>query len=158
MILLNLRYREAKIKGSNFMRKNPLKDKLVAVVRIRGTVNVRGDITETLKRLNLKRVSNCTVIKITDSYNGMLNKCVNYVAYGEIDEATLTKLLEKRAPGLNAKEMLEGKFDAEKVKEVVPFRLHPPRHGYKSTKLHFKQGGSLGYQGPEINKLIARMV
>jgi len=140
------------------MKKNPLKDKLVAVVRIRGRVNVRGDITETLNRLNLKRVSNCTLIKITDSYNGMLNKCVNYVAYGEIDEATLTKLLEKGGAGLNAKEMIAGKFDAEKVKAIVPFRLHPPRHGYKSTKLHFKQGGSLGYQGAAINKLITRMV
>jgi large subunit ribosomal protein L30 len=140
------------------MRKNPLKDKLVAVVRIRGRVNVRGDITETLNRLNLKRVSNCTIIKITDSYNGMLNKCVNYVAYGEIDEPTLTKLLEKHANELNAKELIGGKYDAEKVKAVVPFRLHPPRHGYKSTKLHFKQGGSLGYMGADINKLITRMV
>lgn len=140
------------------MKKNPLKDKLVVVVRIRGTVNVRGDITETLKRLNLKHVSNCTLIKITDSYNGMLNKCVNYVAYGEIDEPTLNKLLEKHAKELSAKELLDGKYDAEKVKIHVPFRLHPPRHGYKSTKLHFKQGGSLGYQGVEINKLITRMI
>jgi large subunit ribosomal protein L30 len=140
------------------MKKNPLKDKLVVVVRIRGRVNVRSDITETLNRLNLKRVSNCTLIKITDSYNGMLNKCVNYVAYGEIDEPTLNKLLEKHAKELSAKELLDGKYDAEKVKNYVPFRLHPPRHGYKSTKLHFKQGGSLGYQGAEINKLITRMV
>src|ERR1700733_1852529 len=118
------------------MKKNPLKDKLVVVVRIRGTVNVRGDITETLKRLNLKHVSNCTLLKITDSYNGMLNKCVNYVAYGEIDEPTLTKLLDKHAKDLNAKEILGGKFTAEMIKDKVPFRLHPPRHGYKTKKLH----------------------
>ncbi|MGI0100413.1 MAG: uL30 family ribosomal protein [Candidatus Micrarchaeaceae archaeon] len=140
------------------MKKNPLKDKLVAVVRIRGRVNVRSDITETLNRLNLKRVSNCTLIKITDSYNGMLNKCTNYIAYGEIDEPTLSKLLEKHAKELDAKELLGGKYDAEKVRSFVPFRLHPPRHGYKSTKLHFRQGGSLGYMGGEINKLITRMV
>ncbi|MDE1871371.1 MAG: uL30 family ribosomal protein [Candidatus Micrarchaeota archaeon] len=140
------------------MKKNQLKDKLVAVVRIRGRVNVRSDITETLNRLNLKRVSNCTLVKVTDSYNGMLNKCTNYVAYGEIDEATLSKLLEKHAKELNAKELLDGKYDAEKVRSHLPFRLHPPRHGYKSTKLHFKQGGSLGYMGAEINKLIIRMV
>lgn len=140
------------------MKKNPLKDKLVAVVRIRGTVNVRGDITETLNRLHLKHVSNCTLIKITDSYNGMLNKCVNHVAYGEIDEPTLTKLLERHSEGLNAKELIAGKIDTEKLKDQLPFRLHPPRHGYKSTKLHFKQGGSLGYMGTAINKLITRMV
>lgn len=141
------------------MKKNPLNNKLVAVVRIRGRVNVRGDITETLNRLNLKRVSNCTLIKVTDSYNGMLNKCSSYVAYGEIDAPTLEKLLEKHdAKDLNAKELLEGKFDAEKLKEHVPFRLHPPRHGYKSTKLSVNQGGSLGYMGPGINQLISRMV
>jgi large subunit ribosomal protein L30 len=141
------------------MKKNSLDNKLVAVVRIRGRVNVRGDITETLKRLNLKRVSNCTLIKGTDSYNGMLNKCSSYVAFGEIDEPTLTKLLEKHdAKDLNAKELVDGKFDVEKVKEHLPFRLHPPRHGYKSTKLSVKQGGSLGYMGADINKLIIRMV
>ena len=140
------------------MKNNPLKDKLVAAVRIRGRVNVRSDITETLNRLNLKRVSNCTLIKVTDSYNGMLKKCENYIAYGEIDEPTLTKLLEKHISGLNAKEILSGKYDAEKIRERMPLRLHPPRHGYKSTKLHFRQGGSLGYMGTSINGLITRMV
>ena len=79
------------------MKNKEAKNKLVAVVRIRGRVNVRGSITETLKRLNLKRVSNCTIIKATDSYMGMLNKCSNYVAYGEIDPETLGKLMENRA-------------------------------------------------------------
>ena len=29
----------------------------------------------------------------------------------------------------------------------MPFRLHPPRHGYRGTKLPIKQGGYLGYNG-----------
>ena len=133
-------------------------DKLVAVVRIRGRVNVRSDITETLERLRLKRVNNCVLLTLTNSYRGMLNKCINHVAYGEIDEATLEKLLKKKAEGLVAKELLGGKYDPVKLKEQMPLCLHPPRHGYKSTKLSFKQGGSLGYQGADINKLISRMV
>ena len=140
------------------MKSNSLKDKLVAVVRIRGTVNVRGDITETLKRLNLKRVSNCTIIKVTESYYGMLKKCGDYVAYGEIDEPTLEKLLARHAEGFTAKDIINGKYDAEKLSAFIPFRLHPPRHGYKSTKLNVKQGGSLGYMGPKINELLGRMV
>lgn len=141
------------------MKKRTLNDKLVAVVRIRGTVNVRGDITETLKRLNLKHVSNCTVIKVNDSYDGMLKKVSNHVAFGEIDETTLEKLLTKHAEGaFTAKQVMEGKYDTEKFMELVPFRLHPPRHGYKSTKLNVNQGGSLGYMGPKINELIGRMV
>lgn len=133
-------------------------DKLVAVVRIRGRVNVRSDITETLERLNLKYVNNCVLLTLTNSYKGMLNKCINHVAYGEIDEPTLEKLLAKKAEGLTAKELLAGKYDPVKLKEQMPLCLHPPRHGYKSTKLSFKQGGSLGYQGADINKLISRMV
>ena len=133
-------------------------DKLVAVVRIRGRVNVRSDITETLERLRLKRVNNCVLLTLTGSYRGMLNKCINHVAYGEIDEATLEKLLKKKAEGLTAKELMGGKYDPVKLKEQMPLCLHPPRHGYKSTKLSFKQGGSLGYQGADINKLISRMV
>lgn len=133
-------------------------DKLVAVIRVRGRVNVRSNIAETLDRFRLKRVNNCVLLKLTDSYKGMLNKCINYVAYGEIDEKTLERLLSKKAEGLNAREILDGKYDLNKLKERMPFRLHPPKHGYKSTKLSFKQGGSLGYAGAEINKLINRMV
>ncbi|MGD0510528.1 MAG: hypothetical protein ABSA33_01690, partial [Candidatus Micrarchaeaceae archaeon] len=77
----------------------------------------------------------------------------------EIDEPTLSKMIEKRSKGgIEAKEIISGKFDPEKLKEHLPFRLHPPRHGYKSTKLNVKQGGSLGYLGADINKLITRMV
>ncbi len=140
------------------MKKRILNGKLVAVLRIRGTVNVRGDITETLKRLNLKHVSNCTIIKVNDSYDGMLKKCSNYVAFGEVDEPTLEKLLAKHAEGFTAKQLMEGKYDVEKFMSFIPFRLHPPRHGYKSTKLNVNQGGSLGYMGPKINELLGRMV
>jgi len=38
------------------------------------------------------------------------------------------------------------------------FRLHPPRGGLNSVKLHFSVGGDLGYRGPLINDLIKRML
>ncbi|MGI0134555.1 MAG: uL30 family ribosomal protein, partial [Candidatus Micrarchaeaceae archaeon] len=101
------------------MKKNLLTNKLVSIVRVRGRVNVRSDITETLNRLNLKRVNNCVVIKVTDSYGGMLNKCHNHVAYGEIDEETLSKLLAKYAPDVKAKDVLDGKYDMAKLKEIM---------------------------------------
>ncbi|MCL4371695.1 uL30 family ribosomal protein [Candidatus Marsarchaeota archaeon] len=135
-----------------------IKNKLIGVVRIRGTVNVRGSIAETLERLRLKHVNNCTILKVSDSYEGMLNKCNNYVAYGELSEDTLGKLLKKAGFDAAPKELIEGKADMSKLKELMPIRLHPPRHGYKSTKLGFKQGGNLGYMGDEINGLIKRMI
>jgi large subunit ribosomal protein L30 len=133
-------------------------DKLVAVVRIRGRVNVRSDITETLNRLHLKRVNNLALVRPTPSMSGMILKCANYVAYGEIDEPTLSKLLAKHAKGVDGKDIMSGKLDSAKLKEMMPFRLHPPRHGFKSTKLSIKQGGNLGYNGEKINALITRMI
>jgi large subunit ribosomal protein L30 len=38
------------------------------------------------------------------------------------------------------------------------FRLHPPRGGLNSLKLHFSVGGDLGYRGPFINDLIYKML
>lgn len=142
------------------MAKNALNDKIVAVVRVRGRVNVRSDIAETLKRLNLPRVNNCAIIKVNGAYTGMLTKCANHVAFGEIDEQTLQKIVAKKLEGsdVDAKQVLEGKYDMKKLNELMPVRLHPPKHGYKSTKLSFAQGGSLGYMGKEINGLIKRMV
>ena len=48
--------------------KENLNDKLIAAVRVRGRVNVRHDVTETLNRLRLKRVSNCALIKVTPAF------------------------------------------------------------------------------------------
>lgn len=139
------------------MKDKELNNKLIAAVRIRGRVNVRGDITETLDRLRLKRVNNCVVIKVNDSYMGMINKCSSYIAYGEVNEEVLSKLLEKGGIEMKPSD-LEKAEDNDKLKESLPIRLHPPRHGFKSTKLGFKQGGSLGYMGEEINGLISRMI
>lgn len=153
-------------------KERPLNNKLIAIVRVRGTVNVRSDITETLKRLNLKHPNNCTVVRLTDTYHGMLVKVNNHVAFGEIDEPTLIKLIEKRGVSRVADKLkalpaaeIAKRFEAGKIKlsddeiKLDPvFKLHPPRHGYRSTKLQVKQGGSLGYQGAKINELISRMV
>jgi len=137
---------------------NQLDNKLIAAVRVRGRVNVRHDITETLNRLRLKRVNNCVVMKMTDSYYGMIKECSNYITYGEIDEPTLTRLINGAGIKADPKQIMEGKYDMKELKKSLPFRLHPPRHGYKSTKRSVKQGGSLGYMGPGINKLLQRMV
>ena len=36
--------------------------------------------------------------------------------------------------------------------------LNPPYKGYEAIRKHFKKGGSAGYRGAEINKLIRRMI
>lgn len=140
------------------MEANSIEGKLIAAVRIRGRVNVSHDITETLNRLRLKRVSNCVLIKANSSYSGMLATAKDRIAYGEIDKDTLAMLLAKYAKDFNAQDLIEGKTDMKELRKKMPFRLHPPRHGYKNTKLSHSQGGSLGYLGPSINGLIKRMI
>ncbi len=136
-----------------------LDNKLVIAVRIRGRVNVRWDTAETLDRLRLDKPNACALIKVNESYMGMLKKCNNYIEYGEVDSKTLEKLLSKHASGVDAKAVLDGSYPLKDLRKVMPFMLHGPTHGYrKSTKKGVAQGGSLGYAGVKVNELINRMV
>ncbi|MGC8651772.1 MAG: uL30 family ribosomal protein [Candidatus Micrarchaeia archaeon] len=134
-----------------------LLDKVVAVIRVRGRMHVRSDINETLDRLNVPYVNNCAVIKLTPSYMGMLDKCSNYIAFGEISEEAMKALIKKEGLDTGASDQ---PIDAMlgKIKDRAPIKLHPPRRGYKSIKHGYKQGGALGYMGADINELIKRMV
>jgi len=129
---------------------------MYAVVRIRGTINAKGEIRDTLKMLRLYHINNCTIIPETKSFKGMLQKVKDYVTWGEIDKETIEMILEKEGiDASNAEKVLEGQ-----VKDVLhlPIRLHPPIKGYKSIKKPYSMGGSLGYRGKEINELIRRML
>ena len=151
-----------------------------AVVRVRGSVGVRGDIADTLKMLRLHRVNHCVVVPNTETYKGMLNKAKDYITYGEIDKDTLVKLILKRGrlPGnkrlneekikelmdLSVEELAEKIVNDEILLKNTPlkpvFRLHPPRKGYDKAgiKKPFSVGGALGYRGSEINTLLEKMM
>lgn len=151
-----------------------------AVVRVRGSVGVRGDIADTLKMLRLHRVNHCVVVPNTETYKGMLNKAKDYITYGEIDKDTLVKLILKRGrlPGnkrlneekikelmdLSVEELAEKIVNDEILLKNTPlkpvFRLHPPRKGYDKAgiKKPFSVGGALGYRGAEINTLLEKMM
>jgi len=134
-----------------------INNKLIAIVRIRGRVGVMNKTAETLERLRLKKVNNCVVVKVTKSYSGMIKRCSNYITYGEIDEPTLKNLLEKNSIKLESNKVMEAGISKE-LRDTLPFKLHPPKHGYKGIKHGINQGGSLGYMGPQINELIKRMI
>jgi large subunit ribosomal protein L30 len=151
-----------------------------AVVRVRGSVGVRGDIADTLKMLRLHRVNHCVIVPNTETYKGMLNKAKDYITYGEIDKDTLVKLILKRGrlPGnkrlneekikelmdLSVEELAEKIVNDEILLKNTPlkpvFRLHPPRKGYDKAgiKKPFSVGGALGYRGAEINTLLEKMM
>ncbi|MDG6220519.1 MAG: 50S ribosomal protein L30, partial [Candidatus Thermoplasmatota archaeon] len=156
-----------------------------AVIRIRGGIKSAEGVEETLGYLNLTRVNHCTVIPQTPSYKGMLQKVKDYVTWGEISPATLEKLIALKGemtgrkkitdadlksisnyPSIKALAEALAKDEASynQLKSVRPlFRLSPPIRGYEGVKNHYNpshpsRGGSLGYRGEAINKLLEKML
>jgi len=99
-----------------------------------------------LKMLNLKSPNHCVVVPETKQHLGMLRKAKDRITWGKIDKKILSKLLEKRSklPKEKLKEMKMKNFDElsdalmnNELKLKLIFRLNPPIHGYKSTKLPY---------------------
>lgn len=117
---------------------------MICIIRIRGQVGVKKEITETLYRLRLRKKYSCVVIKQGEENQKVVKRLRDFIAYGDLDEETHKELIKKR-----------GKKDKDgKLKPF--FRLHPPRKGIK-TKLHFPKG-ALGNHGKKINDLVRRML
>ncbi len=155
------------------------KSGLLAIVRIRSSIDQPQDIKHGLKLLNLTRPNHAVVVPNDSTHKGMLQKLKDTITWGEINKATLAELIKKRArikgnKKLNAKflkerkfestsafvtALLEGKADMRHIDDLKPmFRLHPPRKGFKSVKNPITRGGDLGYRGEEINALLEKMM
>ena len=154
---------------------------MYAIIRLRGSVDIRPEINYTLKLLRLHSVNHCVVVEENDYNKGMLQKVKDYVAWGEISEEVLETLFKNRGRlegGMsltdeyvkdhtsfgNTKEIAHALMDGSlKMKELVAvkikpvFRLHPPRKGHKGIKRSVKEGGELGYHGGKINDLLLKM-
>ena len=150
---------------------------MFAIVRLRGEVNVRPEIKDTLAMLRIHSVNHCVVVKEDPHYRGMIQKVKDYVAWGKIDDDTLTMLLEKRGR-LSGNRRLTEQFLKENTsyrsfKELASamnsdtanlndlgikpiFRLHPPRKGLKTTKKTAQQGGDIGFR-QDLAVLIKKM-
>ena len=152
----------------------------LAVVRVRGTINVKNDIRDTLAMLGLGRVNHCVLVDDSPQHLGMLNKVKDYVTWGTIDPETATLLVKERGrlkgrvpldeKGLKdlgkyknfddlGKAIAEGDVNWSKLEGTVRvFRLHPPRKGYEGVKRSYTVGGALGNRGEDINVLLQRMM
>lgn len=158
------------------------KVKMLAVVRIKGSVGIRNVFKDTMKMLNLKTINNCVVVPDNTNYRGMINKLRDHVTFGEITFDSFIAMLKKRgrlkdksiegSKRLNeraakelgyenieqiAKDLFEGKRKFKDVNINQTFRLTPPSGGFKSTKQHYPKG-DLGYRGEAINELIKKMI
>jgi large subunit ribosomal protein L30 len=151
-----------------------------AVVRVRGTVNIKPNIKKTLQLMNLTRVNHCTLINENKVYKGMLQVVKDYTTWGEINTDTLTKMIKSRGMLVGDKEITDEyikeatpyksidkfadaiqnqKITYKELPDVKPiFRLHPPKKGFEGIKRSFVNGGALGYRGEKINDLLTRML
>lgn len=152
---------------------------MYAVVRMRGQVNVRYTIEDTMKMLRLHKVNHCVFLPENPHYKGMVQKVKDYVAYGKIDASTLAEVLENRGRlegntrltdeyirentdydsiQAFAEAVVEGKASLKDVPKLKPvFRLHPPRKGHAGIKRTVQQGGVLGNHDENINVLLHKM-
>jgi large subunit ribosomal protein L30 len=139
---------------------------MIAIIRITGMIGIPNDTQEALYRLRLRRKYALVLMRPSPENLKLLNKIRNQVAYGDIDEETLTELIKKRAQPIGKDKKLDVKKIIEQIDKrpleelgIKPFfRLHPPRKGIESKK-HFGVGkGVLGDNKKEINALIRRML
>lgn len=152
----------------------------ILVVRLRGTINVRGPVETTMKSLNLTRVNHATIVPAGPVTKGMLNKVKDYVTFGVVDKDAALELLTKRGRLVGGAELTdshlaensdyktvadyaaalaEGKARLGDVPGVKPvLRLAPPRKGHEGIKHSFRGGGALGDRGDQIRDLAMRMV
>ena len=142
--------------------------KRIAVVKVRGNINVPQRVRDTMGMMNLTRVNHCVIIDDRETYRGMLQKAKDYITWGEVSPESVEKMLTKRGKVedfgkyKSAKEFVGAymKFEAElsDIGAGPVFRLSPPKKGYESTKRQYAKKGSLGNRGEAINQLLARMI
>jgi len=151
-----------------------------ALVQIRGDVNMDTDIHDTLKMLNIHHVNHCTFVPETDTYNGMVTKVNDFVAFGEPSQETVELLLKTRAEPDKGDADVDDEWVAENteyddiaglawalISEETSLqeqglsptlRLHPPRGGHDGIKHPTKEGGELGRHDTEgIDELLEAM-
>ncbi|MBD3190548.1 MAG: 50S ribosomal protein L30 [Candidatus Heimdallarchaeota archaeon] len=152
---------------------------MLAVIRIRGTMDRTKQVRHTFKLLNLMKPNHATIIPNDKTHRGMLQKVKDAATWGEIDEKTAKALIKKRGRitgnkpvsrsffkdhGFKSipdfvKALFAGKTDMRHIEGLKPlFRLNPPRKGFKSVKKSITEKGDLGYRGEAINELLERMM
>jgi len=151
-----------------------------AVVQLRGKVNMSQGVRDTLSMLNLHRVNHATLIPDSDTYNGMVTKVNDYVAFGEPSEEVVALIVERRGSPLEGDGSIDDEWVAENTEyddisslaaalvaeettlreqNLAPvLRLHPPRGGHDGIKHPVKEGGQLGRHSTDgIDELLEAM-
>ncbi len=145
-----------------------MESKKIVVVRVRGRVRLLTKIKDTLDMLRLFNTNYCVLLDNTPVNMGMVTHAKDYITWGEVDEAVVKELFEKRGrlytgPLTDSKKKItySNRYVEYNGKKYTKFfKLNPPRGGYgrKGIKTPFSKGGALGYRGAKINVLIKKMM
>lgn len=153
---------------------------LLAVVRVRGHAKIQRSAVDTMNMLKLNRVNHCVLLQESKTANGMLQRVKDYVTWGEIGPEGAARILFQKGEVVGGKRLTDayvkdnskytsilsfakalekGEAKLSEVKGLKPLvRLPPPRKGYESTRRAYVDGGSLGYRGADMWKLVDRML
>lgn len=157
---------------------------LYAIIRLRGTADVRPEVEHTLFLLRLRqRFAAAIYHDSLPGLYGMLKVAEPWITWGDIDVETLSQLIAKRGRlvgdkpitdewvrqalklgGIRelAEKLVAGEIHYHKLEPlgVKPFfRLTPPKGGFKGRiKRMIGDHGELGYRGSKINELVLRMI
>lgn len=139
----------------------------LALLRIRGDIDMTEEVRSTLHMLNLHHKNWCVIVESSQTLQGMLKKVKDYITWGEVSEDTVKSLFAERGEEYTGRlEDKQGKIKYNKFVEHGNkkyqryFRLAPPLGGFaqKGIKRTFREGGVLGYRGDAINELIKKMI
>lgn len=137
---------------------------MYAVVRLKGDVDLRREVLDTLEMLNLGRKFSCVLVSENENFEGMLRKVENFLTWGEIEENILKKILRKRVKlkeDSDIEELSEKLLSGKTTKEVglkPTIYLSPPSGGFKGSTNETYPEGASGYREEDINKLLERMI
>ena len=156
------------------------KNRPIVVLRLRGSVNIRSEVEDTLRLMRLQRRNHATIIDNRHSNVGMLQKVKDYVTWGDATLETIDLLLRNRGrtPGNRrlTDAYVKGKLGYKSIKELAEavnrseanllkmpglkpvFRLHPPKGGLRKSVKRGYPDGELGYRGEAVNDLVKRML
>jgi 60S ribosomal protein uL30 len=166
----------------------PAEDKVVFVVRIRGTIGVSPKVKKILQLFRLRQIHNAVFVKVNAATVNMLRLIEPYVAYGCPNLKSVRELCYKRGYGkVNGQRIpissnaviaeVLGKYNIVCVEDLVheivtvgenfkeasnflwPFKLTCPRGGFTGKMLnHHNEDGAAGNQGTNINRLIKKLL
>jgi len=132
--------------------------KTIAVIRVRGQLDVNPKTRKALELLGLKKKHSCRIMPWNSYTQGQVHQIKDFVAWGEINAETIEKLLEKKEIK-DAKKTAQQIIDGKTVLQKPVFNLHPPIKGFprKGIRQPASRGGALGFN-KNFDQLLRRML